>query len=92
MSDLAFYAPNRTTAPPQPWAGEHLWTVRKDGRQIDCELCDHGAWGVEMQIYRELEFRYGRRWATRAQALEEADARRALYLREGGVLIAPSAE
>jgi hypothetical protein len=33
---------------------------------------------------------YGRRWATRALALEEADARQAQYLREGGVLIAYS--
>jgi hypothetical protein len=31
---------------------------------------------------------YGRRWATRALALEEADERKAQYLREGGVLIA----
>jgi hypothetical protein len=30
---------------------------------------------------------YGRRWATSALALEEADERRAQYLREGGVLI-----
>jgi hypothetical protein len=88
MSDEPFYAPNRKIAPRQPRVGEHLWAIRKDGRQIDCELCDHGAWGVEMQIYRDLEFRYGRRWATRALALEEADARKAQYLREAGVLIA----
>jgi hypothetical protein len=35
---------------------------------------------VEVQIYCEREFLYGRRWATRAQALEEADARKAHYL------------
>jgi hypothetical protein len=61
MSDEPFYAPNRTIAPRQPRVGKHLWAIRKDGRQIDCELCDHGVWGVEMQIYWELEFRYGRR-------------------------------
>jgi hypothetical protein len=61
MSDEPFYAPDRTIAPRQPQVGEHLRAIRKDGRQIDCELCDHGVWGVEMQIYRELEFRYGRR-------------------------------
>ena len=88
MSDQPFYAPNRTTAPRQPRAGEHLWAIRKDGRQLDCELRDHGAWGVEMQIYRDVTFRYGHRWATRAEALVEADARKAQYLREGGVLIA----
>jgi hypothetical protein len=49
--------------------GEHLWAIRKDGRQLDCELRDHGALGVEVQIYREREFPYGRRWATRALAV-----------------------
>jgi hypothetical protein len=28
---------------------------------------------VEVQVYREREFLYGRRWTTRALALEEAD-------------------
>jgi hypothetical protein len=38
---------------------------------------------------RNGEFLYGRRWATRALALEEADRQqKARYLREGGVLIA----
>jgi uncharacterized Zn-binding protein involved in type VI secretion len=26
--------------------GEHLWSIRKDGQQLDCELRDHGSWGV----------------------------------------------
>jgi hypothetical protein len=88
MNDEPFYAPNRTTASRQRQPGEHLWAVRKDGRQLDCELRDHGAWGVEVQVYREGEFLYGRRWASRALALAEADERKAQYLREGGVLIA----
>ena len=87
MSDQAFYAPNRKIAPPQPRGGEQLWAIRKDGRQLDCELRDHGEWGVEVQMYRDREFLYGRRWATRALALEEADEQKARYLREGGVLI-----
>jgi hypothetical protein len=88
MSDEPFYAPNRTTAPRQRQPSEHPWAVRKDGRQLDRELRDHGEWGVEVQVYREREFLYGRRWATRALALEEADEQKARYLREGGVLIA----
>jgi hypothetical protein len=88
MNDEPFYAPNRTTAPPERRPSEHLWAVRKDGRQLDCELRDHGAWGVEVQVYREGEFLYGRRWASRALALEEADERKTQYLREGGVLLA----
>jgi hypothetical protein len=36
---------------------------------------------------REREFLYGRRWPTRALALEEADDQKAAYLCKGGVLI-----
>jgi hypothetical protein len=61
MSDGPFYAPNHTTAPRQRQPSEHLWAVRKDGRQLDCQLRDHGAWGVEVQAYRECELLYGRR-------------------------------
>src|SRR5712691_3490788 len=44
MSDQPpFYTPKRTTAPRQPQPREHFWGVRKDGRQLDCELRDHGA-------------------------------------------------
>jgi hypothetical protein len=88
MSDQPFYAPNRTTASHQPRAGEHLWTVEKNGRQLACELRDDGAAGVELQVSRDGELLYGRRWRSRALALEEADERKAEYLRDGGVLIA----
>ena len=87
MSDQPFYAPNRKVAPRQPRAGEPLWTVEKDGRQLACELRDDGEAGVEVQMSRDSEFLYGRRHATRALALEEADGQKAHYLREGGVLI-----
>jgi hypothetical protein len=45
------------------------------------ELRDYGASGVEVQVYREREFLYGRRWATRALALEEADEQRGIFAR-----------
>jgi hypothetical protein len=88
MSDEPpFYAPNRTPpAPRQPHPGEHLWTIQKYGHRLDCELRDHGNWGVEVQIYREQEFLYGRRWPTRELALEEADDQKATYLRKGVVI------
>jgi hypothetical protein len=41
-----------------------------------------------MQVYRDREFSVGRRLATRALALEEADEQKARYLKEGRVLIA----
>ncbi len=72
MSEPPFYTPNRTTEPCQPRPSEHLWAVQKDGRQLACELGDDGAWGVEVQVYREEELLYGRRWATRALALERS--------------------
>ena len=87
MSDRPFYAPNRTTTPRQPRAGEPLWTVQKDGRPLECELRDNGLAGVEVQVYRAGELLYGRRFATRALALEEARTRKAQYLRDGGVLL-----
>jgi hypothetical protein len=74
MSDeQPFYAPDHKSAPRLRHPEEHLWAIRKNGRQLDCELRDHGPWGVEVQIYREREFLYGRRWATRVLALEETD-------------------
>ena len=88
MSDQPFYAPNRKVPPRQPRAGERLWTVEKNGRRLACELRDDGAAGVEVQVYRDRELLYGRRWANRSLAREEADERKAQYLREGGVLIA----
>jgi hypothetical protein len=39
-------------------------------------------------VHREGELLYGRRWATRALALKEADEQKARYLRDGGVLTA----
>jgi hypothetical protein len=86
--DQPFYAPNRTVPPRQPRDGEPLWTVEKDGRRLACELRDDGEAGVEVQMSRDGTFLFGRRYATRALALVEAETRKAHYLREGGVLIA----
>ena len=89
MSDQPFYAPSRKpTPPPPPRKGEPLWTIQKAGRTLACELRDDGAAGVEVQVSRDGELLYGRRWANRALALVEADERKALYLRGGDVLIA----
>jgi hypothetical protein len=88
MSDDPFYRPNHTSHPRQPRAAEHLWTIKKDHRQLACELRDDGEAGVEVQIYRDREFLFDRRCKIRALALEEAEATKAQYLRDGGVLIA----
>ena len=88
MSEQPFYAPNRTSQPRQPRGAEHLWTIQKDHRQLACELRDDGKAGVEVHVYRDREFLFGRRCKTRALALEEAEATKAQYLRDGGVLVA----
>ena len=88
MSNEPFYSPNHRPARRQAQPGEHLWAIRKkDGRQIDCELRDHGSYGVELQLLRDLAWFYGHRWPTRELARAEADELRAKYLGEGGVLI-----
>ena len=92
MADQPFCAPNRTNTSRQPRAGERLWTVQKNGRTLVCELRDDGPWGVKVQVSRAGAFLYGLRFVTLALALAEADARKAQYLREGGMLIASSAE
>jgi hypothetical protein len=88
MSDQPFYAPNRK-APPRPArAGEPLWAIQKDGRQLACELRDDGEAGAELQVYQERELLYGRCWPSRALAFEKAHEWKAQYLRDGSVLIA----
>ena len=61
--DQPFFAPNRPPAPARtPLLTEHLWAIRRNGRQYgqyDGELLDHGTWGVEFQVLYELESFYG---------------------------------
>ena len=84
--DQPFYAPNRvatqtrTTRP-----REHLWAIRRTGRQYDCEVIDHGTWGIEVRMLRDLEWFYGHRRASRELAVAEGEERKAQYLREGGI-------
>jgi hypothetical protein len=61
MTDQPFYSPAHTTAPRQPWPGELLWSIPKEGRELEAELRDHGQWGVEVQIFKDGEFLNGRR-------------------------------
>jgi hypothetical protein len=87
MSDAPFYAPNRSAAARQPRVAEPLWAVQKEGRQLACELRDDGVLGVEVQVYRDGELLYGRRWPTRALALEKAEDWKVQYLLAGAVII-----
>lgn len=65
---------NATPRPaPKPRPAEPLWSMRKDGRQIDAELRGHGEYGWELQLLRECEFYAGRRFDLRAQAIAYGD-------------------
>lgn len=78
--------------PPQPaqlQAGEPVWSLRKGAQRADAELRDHGeAYGVELQLLRDGELLYGRRFGSRVWALEEAAAVRQHYEREGWTVTA----
>jgi hypothetical protein len=84
-----WYSPNlQPPAPRQPRPGELVWSLRNtDRRQVDCELRDHGSFGVEVQILIERDFVYGHRSPSRDVALMEADELKAAYLRDGGTVI-----
>lgn len=56
--------------------GEHLWSMRKGDKRVDAELRDHGGYGIEIQFRYQGQFVYGRRWATRKLAVDEADEKR----------------
>lgn len=80
-----------STAKPLPLRqtnpGEHLWSLRKNGRQVDCELRFHGeSYGWECQFLHDGDLAYGQRFVLRATALEEAEAQRRRLGGEGWVV------
>jgi len=85
VSDEPFYSPNRTPTPlRQPKPGEHVWTVFKPGRRIDCELRFHGeSYGWKCQFLEDGALRYGERFVRHEGALEEAEAQRRRLIGEG---------
>jgi hypothetical protein len=73
-----WYSSGHRTVPPKEHPGESLWTLERNGRRVACELRDHGEpAGAEVQLLQNGEFYAGRRFDTRAMALQHAD-----YLRE----------
>lgn len=77
-----------TAKPPttlrQPKLGEYLWSLRKNGRQVDCKLRFHGeSYGWECQCFHDGDLAYGQRFVLRAGALEEAEAQRRRLIGEG---------
>jgi hypothetical protein len=71
-----FYAPNHQAPQTKPRPGEPLWSVRKDHVTWSAELRFHGEFGVEAQILRDGGLVIGRRFDTRALAIQWAEEER----------------
>jgi hypothetical protein len=87
MTNRRFNAAGDSMSERQPQPFEHVWSIRKNGVQLDCVLRDHGSSGVEARIIRDGELLLGRRWPSRDLAIEEAEDLRQQYIREGGTLV-----
>ena len=75
VADDDWYRP--PTAPRILKPGEHVWSLRKNGKQIDCELRFHGeSYGWECQCLHNGELAYGQRFVLRELALSEAESQR----------------
>jgi hypothetical protein len=85
----AMFPGAKPRAAAQPTPGELQWSVRKRNLTvIACELRDNGPTaGVEVQLLRDGEWFYGRRWPNRAAALVEVDDMKAEQLARGGTLL-----
>lgn len=75
---------DRPAPPPrQPRPGEPLWTLRKELGRLRAELRDNGEAGAELQLFRDDVFIYGRRYLTRAMAIEDAVGCRRTFEADG---------
>jgi hypothetical protein len=84
VPDDALLSTARPPAPRQRRPGERIWSLRKSGRQVDCELRFHGeTYGWECQCLYDGDLAYGQRFVLRAAALEEAELQRRRLMGEG---------
>jgi hypothetical protein len=84
MPDAAWWsAQGQTSQSCKPRPRERLWTLTKNGKQIDAELLFHAEHGVEIQFLHEGVMAYGRRWTLRAEALDQAGQKRIELQRQG---------
>lgn len=77
MTDEPFTTPGHRPAPRAADAGRDALRVlpRADTRWL-CELRDHETYGIEAQFWEHEEFRYNRRFETRALAVQWAEEER----------------
>jgi hypothetical protein len=68
-----WFSPDHRPSPRTERPAEALWTLQRDGRQVACQLRDHGELaGAEVQLLKNGEFYAGRRFDTRVQAVRHA--------------------
>ena len=85
MADDDWFKPNRPAPPSrQSKPGEHVWSLRRNGKQIDCELRFHGeSYGWECQCLHDGLFAHGQRFILREGAMAEAAGQRQRLMKEG---------
>ena len=87
MTDDSRWQPHLPATACKPRPREPLWTLTKGEKRIDAELLFHAEHDVEIQFLHERVMAYGRRWSLRAQAIEEASAKRAELEGHGWVAV-----
>jgi hypothetical protein len=60
---------------------------KPDGATLTCELRDQGQRGVEVQLSRDGQFVFSRRWPDRSTAVAKVDDLQTEHIRDGGVLL-----
>jgi hypothetical protein len=72
-------------APRQPTPGEHLFTMRRAGEAIVCELRDHGEFGCEAQFLLNGQLLMAQRFDGRALTIGWAEFKRDVLTVRGWV-------
>jgi hypothetical protein len=80
---MAMHRPAVESLPPHPVTGEHVWSLRKAGREIDCELHANwrGAW--DCRLFDGDWLIASRRSSCRADALAYAEQQRQALVADG---------
>ena len=83
MNTDALLSNHKPPPPAKPRPGEPVWAMTKGAKRLTCELRYHAEYGVETLVLLDGELYVGRRFPTRASALEEADAMHAQCAERG---------
>jgi len=80
---MVMHRPSSRRRPADPKPGEHLWSLHRAGREIECELRSiaPGAW--ECFVFDDDWLISSRRLSSRVEALAYAEEQRRALVREG---------